>query len=144
MANGVERHLLLDRPDVYLQPPREPDVHGACVTLVLHGASPIHSPSSASLTRYYVFQHYGPNTYNKNFIYRGDNWLWATRWEMLIQNRASVSLVEVATWNDYGESHYVGPIEGAQPNSQAWVNGNNHTGPHSPSSHIEVENLHLL
>jgi glucan endo-1,3-alpha-glucosidase len=24
---------------------------------------------------------------------------------------------------DYGESHYVGPIKGAQPNSQAWVDG---------------------
>lgn len=32
------------------------------------------------------------------------------------------------TWNDYGESHYIGPIEGAQPNSQAWVNGFDHQG----------------
>ena len=24
---------------------------------------------------------------------------------------------------DYGESHYIGPIKGAQPNSEAWVNG---------------------
>ena len=24
---------------------------------------------------------------------------------------------------DYGESHYIGPIKGAQPNSQAWVDG---------------------
>jgi len=29
---------------------------------------------------------------------------------------------------DYGESHYIGPIEGAQPNSQAWVNGFDHQG----------------
>ena len=29
---------------------------------------------------------------------------------------------------DYGESHYVGPIKGAQPNSQAWVDG----FPHEP------------
>lgn len=28
---------------------------------------------------------------------------------------------------DYGESHYVGPIKGAQPNSQAWVDGFPHT-----------------
>ena len=27
---------------------------------------------------------------------------------------------------DYGESHYVGPIKGAQPNSQAWVDGFSH------------------
>jgi glucan endo-1,3-alpha-glucosidase len=38
-----------------------------------------------------------------------------------------VDIVEVISWNDYGESHYVGPIEGAQPNSQAWVNGFPHT-----------------
>ena len=29
---------------------------------------------------------------------------------------------------DYGESHYVGPIKGAQPNSHAWVDGY----PHEP------------
>ena len=28
---------------------------------------------------------------------------------------------------DYGESHYIGPIKGAQPNSQAWVDGFEHT-----------------
>ena len=82
-------------------------------------------------------QHYGKDTYNKNFIYRGDNWLWATRWEMLIQNRMSVPLVEVVTWNDYGESHYIGPIKGDQPKSNAWVDGFDHTGtspipPHPP------------
>lgn len=32
------------------------------------------------------------------------------------------------TWNDYGESHYVGPVEGVQPMSQAWVNGFDHQG----------------
>lgn len=40
-------------------------------------------------------QHYGPDTYNKNWIYRPDNWLWATRWEQLITNRAQVAMVEV-------------------------------------------------
>ena len=28
---------------------------------------------------------------------------------------------------DYGESHYIGPIKGAQPNSEAWVDGFDHT-----------------
>ena len=28
---------------------------------------------------------------------------------------------------DYGESHYVGPVKGSQPNSQAWVDGFAHT-----------------
>ena len=30
--------------------------------------------------------------------------------------------------DDYGESHYIGPVEGAQPMSEAWVNGFNHQG----------------
>jgi glucan endo-1,3-alpha-glucosidase len=29
--------------------------------------------------------------------------------------------------SDYGESHYVGPIEGAQPGSNAWVDGFDHS-----------------
>jgi glucan endo-1,3-alpha-glucosidase len=63
----------------------------------------------------------------KNWFYGGDNWLWATRWEQLIANRDRIDLVEVISWNDYGESHYIGPIKGAQPNSEAWVNGYDHT-----------------
>ena len=30
--------------------------------------------------------------------------------------------------DDYGESHYIGPIEGAQPMSESWVNGFSHQG----------------
>lgn len=73
-------------------------------------------------------QHYGPNTYNKNFIYRADDWLFAERWEMLIANRDSINFTEALTWNDFGESHYLGPIEGIQPMSQSWVNGFDHQG----------------
>ena len=38
--------------------------------------------------------------------------------------------MEIVTWNDFGESHYIGPVraDSAQPNSQAWVNGFDHTG----------------
>ena len=36
-------------------------------------------------------------------------------------------MVEIITWNDYGESHYIGPIKGSQPNSQEWVDGFDHT-----------------
>lgn len=72
-------------------------------------------------------QHYG-FPYNKNFIFRGDDWLLATRMEQLVQNRNEVGLVEVITWNDYGESHYVGPIHGDQPGSEEWVNGFDHQG----------------
>ncbi|KAG8214499.1 glycoside hydrolase family 71 protein [Butyriboletus roseoflavus] len=76
----------------------------------------------------WFFTHYSPQTYNKNWIYLSDDHLYAKRWESLIGIRGQVDFVEILTWNDYGESHYIGPIEGAQPNSQAWVNGFDHTG----------------
>ncbi|KAG9222501.1 hypothetical protein CCMSSC00406_0002836 [Pleurotus cornucopiae] len=76
----------------------------------------------------WFFTHYGPESFNKNWIYRSDDWLFARRWEDIIANRDRVDIAEVITWNDYGESHYIGPIEGAQPNSQAWVNGFDHQG----------------
>ena len=49
------------------------------------------------------------------WIYLSD-YLLPQRWQSIIQNRTMFDLVEVITWNDYGESHYVGPIAGAQPN----------------------------
>jgi glucan endo-1,3-alpha-glucosidase len=93
----------------------------------------------------WFYTHYGPNTYNKNvrnslfivylscanlhqWIYLADYHLYPTRWENLISSRDKIDIVEIVTWNDYGESHYIGPIEGAQPNSQTWVNGFDHTG----------------
>ncbi|KAJ6618837.1 glycoside hydrolase family 71 protein [Mycena sp. CBHHK59/15] len=76
----------------------------------------------------WFFTHYGADSFNKNWIYYFDDWLFSERWEVLIQNRAQVPMVEVLTWNDYGESHYIGPIGGSQPNSQAWVTGFDHQG----------------
>jgi len=89
---------------------------------------------SANSGRYFMaavtplfFTHYGPNTYNKNWIYRSDDHLYNTRWDMLIQHRSQIDIVQIISWNDYGESHYIGPIGQDQPNSQAWVNGFDHT-----------------
>ncbi|KAI0711667.1 glycoside hydrolase family 71 protein [Earliella scabrosa] len=76
----------------------------------------------------WFFTHYGKDTFNKNWIYRGDDWLLSQRWEMLIQNRTSVQLAQLISWNDFGESHYVGPVLGMQPMSEAWVNGFDHQG----------------
>lgn len=76
----------------------------------------------------WFFTHYGASTYNKNWIYLSDDHLYATRWESLINIRDQVDFVQVISWNDFGESHYIGPIEGAQPMSQAWVDGHDHTG----------------
>lgn len=53
--------------------------------------------------------------------------LYNKRWETIIDNRDEIDIVQIITWNDYGESHYIGPIQGDQPNSQAWVDGCNHT-----------------
>ncbi|KAA1477920.1 glycoside hydrolase [Dentipellis sp. KUC8613] len=76
----------------------------------------------------WFFTHFGQNTYNKNWIYRGDEWLLAARWDILIAHRDQVDIVQIVSWNDYGESHYVGPIEGALPaGSEAWTNGFEHT-----------------
>ncbi|KAL1662683.1 glycoside hydrolase family 71 protein [Schizophyllum commune] len=60
--------------------------------------------------------------------YRGDDWLYVRRWEKLLAMRDQVDIVQVISWNDYGECHYIAPVRGAQPNSQAWVDG----FPHEP------------
>ncbi|KAJ7812330.1 glycoside hydrolase family 71 protein [Mycena olivaceomarginata] len=41
--------------------------------------------------------HYGDDTYNKNWIFYSD-WLYQSRWD------------EILTRNDFGESHYIGPL----------------------------------
>ncbi|EDN99493.1 hypothetical protein SS1G_02347 [Sclerotinia sclerotiorum 1980 UF-70] len=45
--------------------------------------------------------------YDKNWIWRGDD-LWFDRWEEVWYIRPD--LVEIITWNDFGESHYIGPL----------------------------------
>lgn len=75
----------------------------------------------------WFFTHYGADTFNKNFIYLADQHLYSNRWENLISSRDSFDIVQLLTWNDYGESHYIGPIKGDQPKSNAWVDGFNHT-----------------
>ncbi|KAL5523926.1 hypothetical protein ACEPAG_8099 [Sanghuangporus baumii] len=74
----------------------------------------------------WFFTHYSAQSFNKNFIYLSDQ-LYPSRWQSVISARDQIPMVEVLTWNDYGESSYVGPIKGAQPNSQQWVDGFNHT-----------------
>ncbi|KAF9533108.1 glycosyl hydrolase family 71-domain-containing protein [Crepidotus variabilis] len=73
------------------------------------------------------FTHYGADTFNKNFAYLGDQFLLAKRWESIINNRDQYDIIELLTWNDFGESHYIGPIKGALPKSEAWTIGFDHT-----------------
>ncbi|KAJ7288334.1 glycoside hydrolase [Mycena rebaudengoi] len=72
----------------------------------------------------WFFTHFGVDTFNKNFMFLADQHLYPKRWEALVAARDQIDIVEIATWNDYGESHYIGPIKGAlPPTSDVWVNG---------------------
>lgn len=43
--------------------------------------------------------------YNKNWLWRGDD-LWYTRWEQALY--LAPEFIEIISWNDFGESHYIG------------------------------------
>ncbi|KAF4168090.1 hypothetical protein CNMCM6936_003685 [Aspergillus lentulus] len=45
--------------------------------------------------------------YDKNWLWRGDD-LWYDRWVQVFYNQPE--FVEIISWNDYGESHYIGPL----------------------------------
>lgn len=44
--------------------------------------------------------------YDKNWLWRGDD-LWYTRWEQALY--LAPEFIEIISWNDFGESHYIGP-----------------------------------
>ncbi|KAI1837183.1 hypothetical protein DTO006G1_5919 [Penicillium roqueforti] len=45
--------------------------------------------------------------YNKNWLWRGDD-LWYDRWVEVLYNQPE--FVQIISWNDYGESYYIGPL----------------------------------
>jgi glucan endo-1,3-alpha-glucosidase len=45
--------------------------------------------------------------YGKNWLWSSDS-LWFDRWQEIISFQPD--FVEIVSWNDYGESHYIGPI----------------------------------
>ncbi|KAK3937884.1 Mutanase Pc12g07500-like protein 1 [Diplogelasinospora grovesii] len=49
--------------------------------------------------------------YNKNWAWRGDN-LWYDRWLQVWALKPE--FVEIISWNDFGESHYIGPLDDRQ------------------------------
>lgn len=60
----------------------------------------------------------------KNWIYKSENLL-VDRWKEIMN--LNVDLVEMISWNDFGESHYMGPVQGAMPDgSEVWCNGYDH------------------
>jgi glucan endo-1,3-alpha-glucosidase len=73
----------------------------------------------------WFYTHYS----SKNRYLRGDDWLIISRWEQLVSIRDQLTFIEMATWNDYGESNYFGPvISDAQPAGTTWATGFPHTG----------------
>jgi Glycosyl hydrolase family 71 len=64
-----------------------------------------------------------PN-WGKNWLWRGDD-LWYDRWQEVV--RLQPSMVQILTWNDFGEAHYIGPIhEGGIPDGAHYVPGMPH------------------
>jgi len=62
--------------------------------------------------------------WNKNFLYKSE-FLLVDRWEQML--RIKPAMIEIVTWNDWGESSYLGPIQGAKPeNSDVYVDGYDH------------------
>ena len=59
---------------------------------------------------------------SKTWTWRG-NKLFNERWQAAQQLQPQ--LVEIITWNDFGESHYIGPLNAAEeyPGSEAYVDG---------------------
>ncbi|KAI0335934.1 glycoside hydrolase [Cubamyces sp. BRFM 1775] len=76
----------------------------------------------------WFFTHSGPQLEN-NSIFDCDDHLFVRRWQNIIDHRDQVDIVQLVSWNDYGESHYMGPIEGnIPPEAQYWTFGYDHQG----------------
>lgn len=77
------------------------------------------------------FTHYGKTgryNFDKNFIYRSDDLLYPSRWREILELAPdhSPEMVQVISWNDYGESHAISPSMGAEPGSRSWTRYMNH------------------
>ncbi|KAJ5574370.1 alpha-1-3-glucanase/mutanase [Penicillium hispanicum] len=76
----------------------------------------------------WFFTHYGAEvSYSKNWVFPSDL-LWYNRWREVLTLQPR--FVEVITWNDYGESHYIGPLSSPHSDDGAskWVMDMPHDG----------------
>ncbi|KAF2757998.1 glycoside hydrolase [Pseudovirgaria hyperparasitica] len=65
-------------------------------------------------------------SFGKAWLWRGDD-MWHQRWQQVLDVQPDI--VQIVTWNDYGESHYIGPRTGAvPPGADAYVNDMPHDG----------------
>ncbi|KAJ5232260.1 alpha-1-3-glucanase/mutanase [Penicillium chermesinum] len=72
--------------------------------------------------------HFGPEvSYSKNWVFPSDL-LWYNRWREILALKPR--FVEIITWNDYGESHYIGPLSSPHTDdgSSKWVMDMPHGG----------------
>lgn len=58
--------------------------------------------------------------FDKNWLWRGDD-LWFDRWEQV--NTVDPEFVQIISWNDYGESHYIGPLPETEKGYEAFERG---------------------
>ena len=58
--------------------------------------------------------------YSKNWVFPSND-LWFNRWNEVLA--AGPKFIEIITWNDYGESHYVAPLSSKHTDDGAskWV-----------------------
>ncbi|PYI30588.1 alpha-1,3-glucanase/mutanase [Aspergillus indologenus CBS 114.80] len=76
----------------------------------------------------WFFTHFGGEVpYSKNWVFPGDL-LWFNRWREILT--LGPRFVEIITWNDYGESHYIGPLSSPHTDDGAskWVMDMPHDG----------------
>ncbi|OGM43642.1 hypothetical protein ABOM_008516 [Aspergillus bombycis] len=76
----------------------------------------------------WFFTHFGGEvSYSKNWVFPSDL-LWYDRWQQILS--LGPRFVEIVTWNDYGESHYIGPLASPHTDDGAskWVMDMPHTG----------------
>lgn len=69
----------------------------------------------------WFFTHFGGEaSYSKNWVFPSDR-LWFDRWRQILE--LAPRFVEIITWNDYGESHYIGPLASPHTDDGAskWV-----------------------
>ena len=59
----------------------------------------------------------------KFFMDEQDDNLYINRWMKLISMPDPPDFVQIISWNDYGESHYVGPKLGTPPADTTWLWG---------------------
>ena len=84
-------------------------------------------PISAAVSAWFS-THYGLEvSYSKNWVFPSEL-LWYDRWNEILS--LSPQYIEILTWNDYGESHYIGPLSSSHSDdgNSKWTNDMPHDG----------------